>query len=135
MIARPFPRPGPIPFADAALQALMPAAGLTPPWMASQGRGHGGNGSGNSNGGGGGHGGAKGQAPHGGRHPAHAHRQESPSTQRGRDMHATFHGHGVLSVRSSATGALYRFEGHGARLAIDPRDALLLGRLSDVHVG
>ncbi|TDP81672.1 hypothetical protein EV672_107103 [Aquabacterium commune] len=128
MIARPFPRPGPIPFADAALQALMPSVGLTPAWMASQGRGHGGNS-------GGGHGGAKGQAPHGGRHPAHAHRQESASPQRGRDMHATFHGHGVLSVRSSATGALYRFEGHGARLAIDPRDALLLGRLSDVHVG
>ena len=46
-----------------------------------------------------------------------------------------FIGHGVLSVRSSASGALYRFQGHGASLVIDPRDALLLGRLSDVHVG
>ncbi|MDI1348556.1 hypothetical protein, partial [Aquabacterium sp.] len=82
----------------------------------------------------GGNGGGKGQTPHASRSPAHAHRQEGLPT-RGRDMHATFHGHGVLSVRSSATGALYRFEGHGARLAIDPRDALLLGRLSDVRVG
>lgn len=126
MIARPLPRPGPIPFADAALQALMPASALTQAWMASQGHGHGDNG---------GNGGGKGQTPHASRSPAHAHRQEGLPPQRRRDMHATFHGHGVLSVRSSATGALYRFEGHGARLAIDPRDALLLGRLSDVHVG
>ncbi len=122
MIARPLPRPGPIPFADAALQALMPASALTQAWMASQ--GHGDNG---------GNGGGKGQTPHASR--SQAHRQEGLPPQRRRDMHATFHGHGVLSVRSSATGALYRFEGHGARLAIDPRDALLLGRLSDVHVG
>ncbi len=123
MIARPLPRPGPIPFADAALQALMPASSLAQVWMASQGRGQGNNGSN-----GGGHCTGKGQA-------AHTPRQNGAQPHRGRDMHATFHGHGVLSVRSSATGALYRFEGHGARLAINPRDALLLGRLSDVLVG
>jgi len=62
-------------------------------------------------------------------------RLEGMPPHRPGDMRATFHGHGVLTVRSSATGALYRFEGRGACLAIDPRDALLLGRLSDVQVG
>jgi hypothetical protein len=51
-----------------------------------------------------------------------------------REVRATFFGRGVLSVRSSTTGALYRFEGHGASLVINPRDALLLGRLTDVRV-
>lgn len=122
MIARPLPRPGPIPFADAALQALMPSAGLPQAWMASQ--DHGSNGSGKGDG----------NTPPASRSPAPATRHGGPTPHRGRDMHATFHGHGVLSVRSSTTGALYRFDGHGACLAIDPRDALLLGRLSDVHV-
>lgn len=62
------------------------------------------------------------------------HGLEGMPPHRNRDMRATFHGNGVLTVRSSATGALYRFEGRGACLAIDPRDALLLGRLSDVLV-
>lgn len=117
MIARPLRRPGPIPFADATLQALMRSAGLPQAWMASQGDGSNGSGQG---------GGKNGGTP--------ASRHGGPTPHRGRDMHATFHGHGVLSVRSSTTGALYRFDGHGACLAIDPRDALLLGRLSDVHV-
>lgn len=124
MIARPLRRPGPIPFADAALQALMRSAGRHPAWMASQGDGSNGSGQG----------GGKGNAPPANRSPAPATRHGGQAPHRCRDMRATFHGHGVLSVRSSATGALYRFDGHGACLAIDPRDALLLGRLSDVHV-
>ena len=118
MIARPLRRPGPIPFADVALSALMPLARMPQAWMASQDHGN---------------------APPASPRPAPAARPapraDGLPPQRGRDLRATFHGHGVLSVRSSATGALYRFEGHGASLAIDPRDALLLGRLSDVHVG
>ncbi len=118
MIARPLRRPGPIPFADAALQALMRSAGVPHAWMSSQ--DHGSNGKGNT--------------PPASRSPTPTAPHGGPTPHRGRDMRATFHGHGVLSVRSSTTGALYRFDGHGACLAIDPRDALLLGRLSDVHV-
>lgn len=145
MIARPLRRPGPIPFANAALQTPMPAASTgadtdtgkgkgsgrptgapSPLWMArpphhtastpastpASGRAQ------------------SAQSTAGVR--SHADPHESPH---GTPLHATFLGHGVLSVRSSATGAFYRFEGHGARLPIDPRDALLLGRLTDVLVG
>lgn len=47
---------------------------------------------------------------------------------------ATYCGQGVLSVRSSVTGRLYRFEGRGCTQAIDPRDSLVLARLSDLLV-
>jgi len=114
MIARPIRRPGPIPFADAALQA----------WMASHSHG-----SDRSSGAG------KGKVTQAAPSTVRPAQQSGLPPRRDRDMRATFHGHGVLSVRSSATGALYRFDGHGACLTIDPRDALLLGRLSDVHVG
>lgn len=120
MIARPFRRTGPVPFANSTLQALMQSTGLPQAWITSQ--DHGSNGKGNGN------------TPPASRSPAPAARHGGPTPHRGRDMRATFHGHGVLSVRSSTTGALYRFDGHGASLAIDPRDALLLARLSDVHV-
>lgn len=116
MIARPLPRPGPIPFANAALQAALSAAGAAWPKGAALPTRM------NSN--------------------AHQHNAPTPPTSSPdtarlpkRPLHATFLGQGVLSVRSSASGALYRFDGHGARLPIDPRDALLLGRLTDVHVG
>ena len=115
MIARPLPRPGPIPFANTALQMALPTVGAAwpqghtlPTRMASPSRMH------------------DAPAPT----TAHAEVRRTPP----RLLHATFLGHGVLSVRSSASGALYRFDGHGARLPIDPRDALLLGRLTDVHV-
>jgi len=49
-------------------------------------------------------------------------------------VQATYCGQGVLSVRSSVTGRLYRFEGRGCTQAIDPRDSLVLARLSDLLV-
>lgn len=116
MIARPLPRPGPIPFANTTLHTAMAAPGAGWPQ----------------------------HRPSPTRTASRAHKPPHtqdrlptgrPTSQPSRPMHATFLGHGVLSVRSSASGALYRFDGHGARLPIDPRDALLLGRLTDVHVG
>ena len=117
MIARPTRRLGPIPFANAAMPPSLTtqwrAHDQDAPWMQSQ-------------------------APEpsdGGGQPRSTILLEHAPAPRGRELRATFHGHGVLSVRSLASGALYRFQGHGASLVIDPRDALLLGRLSDVHVG
>ncbi len=45
---------------------------------------------------------------------------------------ARFLGQGSLSVQSSLTGRLYRFQGHGHSLTIDSRDALMLGRIPDL---
>lgn len=151
MIARPVRRTGPIPFTSGLPHGLMAGAtspgpqalahawhghGGTPTWMATHG---GGSGSGSdarssSRGAGDGTGGSQGgQGGRGARpHPGAPTRGMPPKPVR--EFRATFFGHGVLSVRSSATGALYRFEGHGTTLVIDPRDALLLGRLTDVRV-
>ena len=116
MIARPTRRLGPIPFANTAMPPSLATQwrthGQPAPWMLSQAPER-----------------SDGDGP-----LRHAALEQAPRP-RGRELRATFHGHGVLSVRSSASGALYRFQGHGASLVIDPRDALLLGRLSDVHVG
>lgn len=116
MIARPTRRLGPIPFANAAMPLSLAtqwrAHGQAAPWMLSHAP----------------------ERPDGDGPPQDTALAHAPRL-RGRELRATFHGHGVLSVRSSASGALYRFQGHGASLVIDPRDALLLGRLSDVHVG
>lgn len=156
MIARPVRRTGPIPFASNLPHGLMAGAtspspqasahawhthGGTPTWMATHGGGSGsgsssdarnnrGAGSGMGDGLGGSSGGHSGRA--GRAHPG-AHTGGMPPKP-AREFRATFFGHGVLSVRSSATGALYRFDGHGTSLVIDPRDALLLGRLTDVRV-
>lgn len=48
--------------------------------------------------------------------------------------HAIYHGQGTLSVLSSITGHHYRFEGRGCTLTIDPRDRLVLGRLSELSI-
>lgn len=48
--------------------------------------------------------------------------------------HAVYHGQGTLSVLSSITGHHYRFEGKGCTLTIDPRDRLVLGRLSELSI-
>ncbi len=138
MIARPLPRPGPIPFGNTAMANPLPAASLnTVSRQASTGKdlsthwrvqGHGGAAT---------HSTAEkpGRAGHTGRSHLHAGAgHDNTDRQRGRELRATFHGHGVLSVRSSVTGMLYRFQGHGDTLLIDSRDALLLGRLSDIQV-
>lgn len=51
------------------------------------------------------------------------------------DVPATFLGQGALSVRSSVTGRHYRFQGHGDRLLVDPRDQLMLTRVADIRIG
>lgn len=56
-----------------------------------------------------------------------------PLTPRGA-CHAVYHGQGTLSVLSSITGHHYRFEGRGSTLTIDPRDRLVLGRLSELSI-
>ncbi|WP_374592345.1 hypothetical protein [Aquabacterium sp.] len=45
-----------------------------------------------------------------------------------------FIGHGALSVTSSITGRHYRFTGHGAQLAVDPRDWSQLSRVPSLRV-
>ncbi len=55
----------------------------------------------------------------------------SPQTPSGTRC-AKFLGQGTLSVQSSLTGRLYRFQGYGHSLAIDARDALMLGRIPDL---
>ena len=58
---------------------------------------------------------------------------EAPRSTRG-GCHAVYHGQGTLSVLSSITGHHYRFEGRGCTLSIDPRDRLVLGRLSELSI-
>ena len=118
MIARPVRRPGPIPFVNtgllgSALSEMSNAAPRTPHSPHRQGPGA--------------------MASNTTRTSARSARAMVPPPV-GREVRATFRGHGVLCVRSSASGALYRFEGHGASLVIDPRDALMLRRLSDLQV-
>ena len=57
----------------------------------------------------------------------------APHPRRG-GCHAVYHGHGTLSVLSSITGHHYRFEGRGCTLTIDPRDRLVLGRLTELSI-
>jgi hypothetical protein len=99
MIARPQPRPGPIPFSSTLSPQMSAIAQGIPPSHTLT---------------------------------SISHTMRPPS--RTRQLLAHFHGHGVLCVRSSVTGAFYRFERHGDALHIDPRDALLLSRLTDVQV-
>lgn len=118
MIARPVRRPGPIPFVNTgllglALSDLSNPAPRAPHAAPRQGQGA--------------------MACTTARPSARSARAMVPPPV-GREVRATFRGHGVLCVRSSASGALYRFEGHGASLVIDPRDALMLRRLSDLQV-
>jgi hypothetical protein len=60
----------------------------------------------------------------------------SPDTARAPrgSCHAIYHGQGTLSVLSSITGHHYRFEGRGCTLTIDPRDRMVLGRLSELSI-
>lgn len=51
------------------------------------------------------------------------------------ELPAKFLGHGALSVRSSATGRHYRFQGHGDVQMVDARDQLMLGRINDLLLG
>jgi hypothetical protein len=51
------------------------------------------------------------------------------------ELSAKFLGHGALSVRSSATGRHYRFQGHGDIQMVDARDQLMLGRINDLLLG
>lgn len=53
---------------------------------------------------------------------------DSPNTT------AKFMGQGALSVQSTLSGQHYRFQGHGHCLVVDPRDALMLGRIPDLLV-
>ncbi|MCH8178764.1 MAG: hypothetical protein IIA02_03125 [Proteobacteria bacterium] len=115
MIARPVRRPGPIPFTPFQTFPAFPAAAPSSTLAATSSTTSG--------------------APSA-RHEAIAPHQGGARPRSAASApRATFHGHGVLCVRSSASGLLYRFQGHGACMEIDPRDALLLGRLTDVHVG
>lgn len=69
----------------------------------------------------------------GGESPWGAPPGDAPRPARG-GCHAVYHGHGTLSVLSSITGHHYRFEGRGCTLTIDPRDRLVLGRLSELSI-
>lgn len=104
MIARPLPRSGPIPFSQALLH---PQPALPPGGRPQSQWAHG---------------------PQLQRAPAEATQAGAPTAQ------ATYCGQGVLSVCSSVTGRLYRFEGRGCTQAIDPRDSLVLARLADLQV-
>jgi hypothetical protein len=50
------------------------------------------------------------------------------------EVEVRFMGRGSLSVRSSVTGRLYQFKGHGDSLLADKRDTLMLRRIADLHV-
>lgn len=50
------------------------------------------------------------------------------------EMLAKFMGHGALSVRSSVTGRLYRFQGHGDCQKVDKHDMMMLRRIPDLIV-
>jgi len=67
-------------------------------------------------------------------HPApHAHRTAALGV-RAADLQAKYLGHGSLSVRSTVSGQLYRFVGHGDTLPIDCRDLLMMQRLPDLLI-
>ncbi len=112
MIARPLRRPGPIPFSSLARALPPPSLPLTDLHLRSRWV----------------------QAPQAGAEakppspPQQAAAVTTPPPQ------ATYHGQGVLSVRSPVTGRLYRFTGQGHQQAIDPRDRLFLSRLADLQV-
>lgn len=52
----------------------------------------------------------------------------------GPQVTAKFLGQGALSVQSTLTGRVYRFQGQGHRLPVDPRDVLMLGRILDLLI-
>ena len=58
----------------------------------------------------------------------------APVTRRQGELSAKYLGGGNLSVRSSVTGRIYRFEGHGAVLPIDSRDQLMLRRFHELLI-
>jgi hypothetical protein len=62
------------------------------------------------------------------------HSAPGPTARRTTQLSAKYLGGGNLSVRSSVTGRHYRFEGHGATLAIDSRDQLMLGRITELLI-
>lgn len=59
---------------------------------------------------------------------------QSPKTPKA-PLAAKYLGHGAMRVQSSSTGRLYRFDGHGDRQNVDPRDELMLRRMPDLWVG
>ncbi len=63
-----------------------------------------------------------------------SHTGSAPTARRTTQLSAKYLGGGNLSVRSSVTGRHYRFEGHGATLAIDSRDQLMLGRIAELLI-
>ncbi len=52
----------------------------------------------------------------------------------GMEMSARYLGQGSLCVRSSVTGRHYRFTGHGHTLRIDKHDQMLMRRISDIEL-
>lgn len=106
MIARPLPRSGPIPFSHPPVPLPLPeSARPQSQWV----------------------------KPPATRRPDTNANADAPQAG-GPTAQATYCGQGVLSVRSSVTGRLYRFEGRGCTQAIDPRDSLVLARLADLQV-
>ncbi|MDI1259960.1 hypothetical protein [Aquabacterium sp.] len=67
-------------------------------------------------------------------HTTIGHSAPAPTARRTTHLSAKYLGGGNLSVRSSVTGRHYRFEGHGATLAIDSRDQLMLGRITELLI-
>ncbi|CAH0347919.1 hypothetical protein [Aquabacterium sp. CECT 9606] len=67
-------------------------------------------------------------------HSTAGHSAPAPTARRTTQLSAKYLGGGNLSVRSSVTGRHYRFEGHGATLAIDSRDQLMLGRIPELLI-
>lgn len=67
-------------------------------------------------------------------HSTIGHSAPAPTPRRTTQLSAKYLGGGNLSVRSSVTGRHYRFEGHGATLAIDSRDQLMLGRIPELLI-
>ena len=67
-------------------------------------------------------------------HSSIGHSAPAPTARRTTQLSAKYLGGGNLSVRSSVTGRHYRFEGHGAILAIDSRDQLMLGRIAELLI-
>ncbi|MDO9004295.1 MAG: hypothetical protein Q7V20_12660 [Aquabacterium sp.] len=67
-------------------------------------------------------------------HSSITHNAPAPTPRRTTQLSAKYLGGGNLSVRSSVTGRHYRFEGHGATLAIDSRDQLMLGRIAELLI-
>jgi hypothetical protein len=67
-------------------------------------------------------------------HSTAGHSTPAPTARRTTQLSAKYLGGGNLSVRSSVTGRHYRFEGHGATLAIDSRDQLMLGRIPELLI-